>query len=373
MRLISFITFFLISTTAVSQNAVQKFFKYSTVYTSAFANSPMQPTTEYYVTQTGELRDITIENPFDYTATIGIRKVARFKYENRQNRFYDGQTEATTSLSATVGAVKGWEYLAQYDMGRQQGSEYINQRYFLRYLGKHWMVKGEYYQQGLVGLNYTQVDSRLRMHIGELDLSIGAAARQHQPYGYNPISDYLDDFAWWELAFDYGYEDYYYQIDYDLDGEMDSYDWYWEDLSGVRVADTDEDFRKYIYGDIVNDYNKARLEEVGILASVSAIAGIDYYHYEDNFWFHTWSSIMPFHSHIYGNHEYSYQNFVEHQCDVECMENMHKGVQWLDYNAGAVMGWKIGSNWGLFAEGEYMKYWDREIFNIRLGLNYQFR
>ena len=90
MRLISFITFFLISTTAVSQNAVQKFFKYSTVYTSAFANSPMQPTTEYYVTQDGQLNDITIENPFDYTATIGIRKVARFKYENRQNRFYDG-------------------------------------------------------------------------------------------------------------------------------------------------------------------------------------------------------------------------------------------------------------------------------------------
>tara|TARA_R100001510_G_C7641758_1_gene199352 strand:- start:345 stop:1454 length:1110 start_codon:yes stop_codon:yes gene_type:complete len=369
MRFISLITFFLISTTAVSQNAVQKFFKYSTVYTSAFANSPMQPTTEYYVTQGGDLRDITVENPFDYTATIGIRKVARFKYENRQNRFYDGQTEATTSLSATVGAVKGWEYLAQYDMGRQQGRDYINQRYFLRYLGERWMVKGEYYQQGLVGLNYTQVDSRLRMHVGELDLSIGAAARQHQPYGYNPIADYLQTNPWWELAFEYGYEDYYYGIDYDNDDVLDNFDWFWEDINGVRVADTDEDFRKYIYGDIVNDYNKARLSEVGALGSLSAIAGLDYYHYEEDFWFHTWASILPWHMHILGNPMYSYEQFADQ------LENTNHFIdgQWIDYNAGAVVGWKIGANWGLFAEGEYMKYWDREIFNVRLGLNYQFR
>ena len=369
MRFISLITFFLISTPLISQNAVQKFFKYSTVYTSAFANSPMQPTTEYYVTQGGDLRDITIENPFDYTATIGIRKVARFKYENRQNRFYDGQTEATTSLSATVGAVKGWEYLAQYDMGRQQGSEYINQRYFLRYMGKNWLLKGEYYQQGLVNLNYTQVDSRLRLHIGELDFSVGAAVRQHQPYGYNPIAVYLQDNPWWELAFEYGYEDYYYGIDYDNDDVLDNFDWFWEDIDGVRVADTDEDFRKYIYGDIVNDYNKARLSEIGPLGSISAIAGIDYYHYKEDFWFHTWTSVLPWHMHVLGDPMFSYEQFAD---QLEYTNHFIAG-QWVDYNAGIVMGWKIGSNWGVFAEGEYMSYWDRELFNVRLGINYQFR
>lgn len=352
-----------------SQNIISNFFKYSTMYTSAFANTPMQPVTDYYVTQSGELRDVTIENPFDFTTTIGIRKVARYDYENRQNRFYDGQTEATTALSATVGAVKGWEYLAQYDLGRQQGREYINQRYFLRYLGKNWMLKGEYYEQGLVNLDYTQIETRLRAHIGELDFSIGAAVRQHQPYGFNPIADYLSVNPWWELAFDYGYEDYYYGIDYDNDGEIDDADWYWEDINGVRVADTDEDFRKYIYGDIVNDYNKARLSEVGALGSLSAIAGIDYYHYADDFWFHSWSSILPYHRHVLGDHMFSYEQFADQ------LENTNHWIdgQWIDYNFGAVLGWKLGLRWGIFAEGEYMKYWDRDIFNLRAGINYQFR
>lgn len=352
-----------------SQNIISNFFKYSTMYTSAFANTPMQPVTDYYVTQSGELRDVTIENPFDFNTTIGIRKVARYDYENRQNRFYDGQTEATTALSATVGAVNGWEYLAQYDLGRQQGREYINQRYFLRYLGKNWMLKGEYYEQGLVNLDYTQIETRLRAHIGELDFSIGAAGRSHIAYGYNPIAIYLQDKQWWDLAYEYGYDDDAYGVDADLDGEMDYYDWHWYDLYGTKVADTDEDFRKYIYGDIVNDFNRARFDEVGLLGSVSLICGVDYYHYADDFWFHGWSSVLPYHSHVLGDHMFSYENFADN------LENTNHWIdgQWIDYNFGAVLGWKLGLRWGIFAEGEYMSYWDRDIFNLRAGVNYQFR
>ena len=369
MKSLLLITFFIFSNLAFSQNAIKKFFKYSTVYTSAMAASPMEAQKEYYVTQFGELQDITIENPFDYRATIGIRRVARFEYENRQTRFYDGHNQSNTSTDATVGAVKGFEYLAQYDMGRQQGSEYINQRYFLRYLSKRWILKGEYYQQGLVGLNYTQVDSRLRIHFGELDISVGAAVRQHQPYGFNPIGDYLDANSWWELAFEYGYEDHYYGIDSDNDGEVDEADWYWEDAGGVRVADTDEDFRKYIYGDIVNDYNKARLSEVGALGSLSAIAGIDYYHYEEDFWIHTWGSILPWHKHILGDHMYSYEQFAD---QLESTNHWIDG-QWIDYSVGLIVGYKVGLNWGIFVESEYMKYWDRDLYLVKCGLNYQFR
>jgi len=367
------ITFFLMSSMLLHAQKIGGVFKYATVYTSAFASSPMPAQKEYFVTQGGELQDITIENPFDYKATIGIRRVARYDYENRQNRFYDGQTESTTALSATVGSVKGVEYLAQYDIGRQQGTEYVNQRYFLRYLSKYFMVKGEYYNQGLVDLNYTQVEARTRLHIGELDFSVGLAARQHQPYGYDPIADYLQDKPWWDLAMDYGYSDNYYGIDYDNDGEIDNADWWWQNSEGERVADTDADFRKYIYKDIVNDYNRVMLDSVGALASLSAIAGVDYYHYEDDFWIHSWASILPYHRHIVGGHEFSYQNFVEHDCDEDCDEHNHRGVQWVDYSAGIVFGWKLGKRWGIFTEGEYMKYWDRNIFNLRAGINYQFR
>ena len=347
--------FILLSTTLFGQG----FFKYSTIYSSIYGGSPMDAQKEYFVTQGGELMDVTIDNPFDYRYTFGIRRVARYDYENRQNRFYDGHNQSTTALSAAVGAVNGWEYLAQYDGGRQQGSNYINQRYFLRYLSKYFMVKGEFYNQGLVNLNYTQIETRARLHIGELDFSVGVAARQHKAYGYNPISIYLQQNPWWNLAHEYGYQDIYYGIDYDNDDVLDNFDWYWV-KDGERVADTDGDFRRYIYGDIVNDFNKARFDEVGALGSLSAIAGVDFYHYEEDFWIHSWASVMPFHKHILGNEGFSYNNFVD-------------GNQWTDFTFGGVLGYKIGLRWGIFAEGEYMKYWDREIFQIKAGINYQFR
>lgn len=353
------ITFFIMCASVVQAQKVGGIFKYATFYTSVFASTPMEAQPQYFVNQAGDVMDITVENPFDYKATIGIRRVARYDYENKQNRFYDGQTESTTALSATVGSVRGFEYLAQYDLGRQQGREYINQRYFLRYLAKWWLVKAEFNNQGLVNLNYTQAETRFRLHIGELDFSLGVAARQHQAYGYNPIEVYLETNPWWDLAHEYGYSDNYYGIDYDNDGELDNFNWWWE-YGGERVADTDEDFRKYIYGPIVLDYNKARLDEVGILGSISAIGGIDYYHYQDNFWIHSWASVLPWHSHLLGDHEFSYKMWVD-------------GDQWIDYTGGVVFGWKLGKRLGVFSEAEYMKYWDRTIFNLRAGINYQFR
>jgi hypothetical protein len=157
-----------------------------------------------------------------------------------------------------------------------------------------------------------------------------------------------------------GYEDIYYGIDYDNDDEVDNFDWYWLDPDGNKVADTDLDFRKYIYGDIVNAYNAEQLAGIGALGSLSAIIGIDYYHYSEDFWIHSWASMLPWHKHIIGDHMFSYKQFTD-------------GNQWTDFTFGGVLGYKIGLRWGIFAEGEYMKYWNREIFQIKAGVNYQFR
>ena len=43
---------------------------------------------------TGPLTTNVVETPFDYSLTLGVRKIARFGYENRANIFYDG-TEKT--------------------------------------------------------------------------------------------------------------------------------------------------------------------------------------------------------------------------------------------------------------------------------------
>ena len=359
MKKLIFVILFMLCQPLFGQNAIKDFFKYSTIYTSAVASNPMYAQEYWYVTQGGELSNYTEEYPFDYTATLGIRKVARYKYENRQNRFYDGQRESTTALAASVGTVKGFEYLAQYDLGRQQGRQYTNQRYFLRYLSKYFIFKGEYRHQGLARLDYTQVESRVRMHIGELDFSAGLAGRLHEAYGYNPIADYLSHNAWWDLVRDQGYEDKYYGIDYDNDDEVDNFDWYWLDPNGERVADTDEDFRRYIYPGIVNDFNSSVMDSLGMFGSVSAVVGVDYYHYSDNFWIHSWLNVLPAHAHVLGDHAYSYR--------------MVSGGNWIDHSGGFVLGWKLGSNWGIFTETEYMKYWVKTIYSIRAGINYQFR
>ena len=360
MRKTYLVTFFLFVNSLIAQTAVKDFFKYSTVYTSAYASNPMYAQEVWYTTQAGDLFNYTEDFAFDYTATLGIRKVARYKYENRQSRFYDGQRESTTALSATVGAVKGFEYLAQYDRGRQQGRDYNNQRYFLRYLTKYFIFKGEYQHQGLARLDYTQVETRLRLHIGELDFSAGIAGRLHEPYGYNPIADFLAHNPWWDLVRNMGYEDVYYGIDYDNDDEVENFDWYWLDPNGEKVADTDEDFRRYIYPGIVNEFNRLSIDSVGVMKSISAVLGVDYYHYADNFWIHSWFNLLPYHIHVGEKEEFSYQNYVD-------------GNQWIDHSGGLVLGWKLGASWGIFLESEYMRYWDKNIYNLRLGLNYQFR
>ena len=60
------------------QNAVKDFFKYSTIYTSGVASNPMYAEEFWYTTQNGDLFNYTEEYSFDYTATLGIRKVARY-------------------------------------------------------------------------------------------------------------------------------------------------------------------------------------------------------------------------------------------------------------------------------------------------------
>ena len=47
---------------------------------------------------------------YDYALTFGVRKIARFGYENRANVFYDG-TEKSYSDAATIGKISGFEFV----------------------------------------------------------------------------------------------------------------------------------------------------------------------------------------------------------------------------------------------------------------------
>ena len=86
MKKIILLFLILFTTTTSAQ-----FFKYSTFYISSQINSPLAEQNHYMIDRmTGELTDITIVNPFNYKLNFGIRKIARFDYENKAKRFYDG-------------------------------------------------------------------------------------------------------------------------------------------------------------------------------------------------------------------------------------------------------------------------------------------
>ena len=161
---------------------LKKFFKYSTIYAGGNIGMPIQESTrEWYVTQDSRLTDITEVYPFDYTFSIGIRKLARFDYEQKPSVFYDGSEENVT-WKANVGVVDGFEYVFKRDWIRNQGDVYNNQSYFLRYLGDWWVGHLKFFEEGIVDLKYAQADLRGRLSIGSsLNLTAGGVVRTHGP------------------------------------------------------------------------------------------------------------------------------------------------------------------------------------------------
>ena len=45
-----------------------------------------------------------------------------------------------------------------------------------------------------------------------------------------------------------------------------------------------------------------------------------------------------------------------------------KMTQWTDFTIGAMTGWKITKKLGIFAEMNYLQYWDRQVFTAKAGL-----
>ena len=104
--------------------------------------------------------------------------------------------------------------------------------------------------------------------------------------------------------------------------------------------------------------------------------GIDFYHYNENWWLHAWGNWLPLH---YGHSKHAYHNAAHYQTHLEegkepnefmFMEPMWHG--WNDYDYGAIFGVKIKDNLGVFTEGRYLYYWERPAYDIKFGMNYQF-
>ena len=89
-----------------SQN-LKKYFKFATFYAAANGGNSISDVDVFSVTN--GLETVTVETPYDYNLALGIRKIARFGYENRAQTFYDG-TEESWSDGASIGKVRGLEF-----------------------------------------------------------------------------------------------------------------------------------------------------------------------------------------------------------------------------------------------------------------------
>ena len=416
----------LLTSSLFSQNVLVDFFKYSTAYASFSLNAPRYQDDRFAIIgglSTGQLevsRDKRELKP-DFQTSFGLRKGGRFQYEPKRGVksagkggvWYDG-SEQNANESATFGPVKGWEYLIKLSEGRQWGDDYVNREFWLRYIGDWVMAKVGVTELGLEDIKYTQGDIRLHLTPEALNdkfhLSVGLKHRQHPVYGFDAMV--LDTTwyrgEWWKFAEKaFGIDDnawftqeYYENGDLDVqlyeldpetgelrpiegggpfwndDGRFVGVDWLWRDQDGRIFAYTDREYFLYHFPSMLEEYIDERKRLLGNQNETSLVLGVDFYHYGENWWLHTWGNWMPVH---FGHTTHAYHNaahYRKHKDDGgkphEFMFHDDMWHDWNDYDMGAIFGVKLKDNLGVFAEGRYLYYWERPAYDIKLGINYQF-
>tara|TARA_R110001592_G_scaffold270234_1_gene536545 strand:- start:721 stop:1764 length:1044 start_codon:yes stop_codon:yes gene_type:complete len=342
-KYIAIFTLFLLASCTVNAQTLKKTFKFATFYT-AFSGGNSISDNNIYSVSNGLQTDV-VSTPFDYSLTAGVRKIARFGYENRANTFYNG-TERSYSDAATVGKVKGFEFLFEADWRRQQGTNFLDQNHFLRYVAKDWIAKVEYVQDGFADVSYFEGSQRYRLNVNKrLSFNIGAAQRISEPYGYDALEEWMlsnGNLHYTTLAIQEGYS---------IDVAASEY----YNPEGSLVATSADVWEQVVVPEVLDNYVSRKRNELPSQWNYSVVVGYDYYKFSKEFWMHSWASIMPYH--LSTNSEYSYFEATN-------------GSQWVDYSGGLIFGWRLNKSLGVFLEGKYNKYWNREWHDFSVGLNY---
>ena len=331
---------------------LKKLFKFSTFYAAVNGGTSLSDVDVFSVNN--GLSTQTISTPYDYNFAIGLRKIARFGYENKAQTFYDG-TETNYSDAAVVGKSRGVEYLFEVDYKRQEGEDYMDQHHFIRYSSddgcpdemciNFFALKVEYLEDGFADIKYFEASERYRVRKSKnLSWNIGAAHRLAEPYGYNPLDEWMldnGDIHYTYLALQEGYT---------VDIQNNEY----FSPSGELVATSPEVWEAVVIPEVLADYTEKKRNELKQTIMHSVVMGFDYYKYSKSTWMHAWASVMPYH--YDDGSEFSYHNYVD--------------GQWADYSLGFIYGIKHNKQLGYFMEGKYNKYWNREWYDFKLGMNY---
>jgi hypothetical protein len=278
------------------------------------------------------------------------------------------------------------------------------------------MAKVGLTELGLEDISYVHGDIRLHLTPEALNekfhISVGAKHRQHPVYGFDAMV--LDTTwyrgQWWDFAEDaFGIDDnmwfdptmqdengdwihqelYEYDVEtgelvpiegdgpfWNEGGEYWGHDWLWRDANGRIFAYTDREYFIYHFPGMLENYIGGVKKDLGYQSETSLVLGVDFYHYDENWWIHAWGNWMPIH---YGHSKHAYHNAAHYQEHLEKGMPAHKFMymesmwhDWNDYDMGAIFGVKLKDNLGTFAEGRYLYYWERPAYDIKLGINYQF-
>ena len=321
----------------------KKFTKFSTFYGGVNGGTSLSDDNIYTIT-TGTLNQDVIETPFDYSIIFGVRKIARFGYLPKE-AFKKGN-ENSFSDAATMGKVTGFEFLFEGEYKRQQGLTFFDQHHFLRYVADKWMVKTEYLKDGFADIEYFEASQRYRHKINrKLSFTVGTAQRISEPYGFNPLDEWIlenGNLHYTYLALQEGYE---------INPFTETY----TDPNGNIVANSNEVWEEVIIPQVLDEYVIKEKDKLPNVWNHSLIVGFDYYHYKKDYWLHAWGNVLPLH--WLSDNEYSYNTF--------------NGGNWVDYSGGVIFGYWFNKNLGIFIEGKYNKYWNREWHNFSFGANYK--
>ena len=342
----------LVTAQSFDKESVKKLFKFSTFYAAVNGGTSLSDVDVFSVNN--GLSTQTISTPYDYNFAIGLRKIARFGYENKAQTFYDG-TETNYSDAAIVGKSRGVEYLFEVDYKRQEGKDYMDQHHFIRYSSddgcpdemciNFFALKVEYLEDGFADIKYFEASERYRVRKSRnLSWNIGAAHRLAEPYGYNALDEWVLDnggIHYTYLALQEGYT---------VDVQNNEY----FSPSGELVATSPEVWEAVVIPQVLADYTESERNKLKQTIMHSLVMGFDYYKYSKSSWMHAWASVMPYHYN--DGSEFSYHNYVD--------------GQWADYSLGFIYGIKHNKSLGYFMEGKYNKYWNRTWYDFKLGMNY---
>ena len=305
----------------------------------------------------------------DYKYNIGIRKIALFPYQSSK-KFYKGE-ESALSDNALFGAVDGTEYLFSASSVRNRGHEFFDQEYWIKWSNKGFITKFKYLNKESRDLEFASIDLRYKLALGPVIFSLGGNVMGHPIYGHPAYNDY--ELPWWELAYEYGYEDYYVPItDLNENGEVDDYwiwietdvetlegywtyyyeeaDYYWEDPDSNAVAYSDAEFYEYHLPNVINQYNEDNKEKEW-QAEASIVIGFDLLLGTEKFYSHTWVNLFPY--------------------SVGLTDKAYEGDE-MQYDLGLQLGTQLSEHIGVFIEGTKSSNYKREEYSVTTGLNWRF-